>query len=572
MNASLLKTLLLVVLTCCLPLSALYSAEKDAIYAGEPDPSQKILIPTLSGIVLNGDVCCMASSSPQFDKGITFNGLIESENMEILRENLETAFLNRPFTEQSVFELKQVIVDYYIKLGYPLVDVCIPPQDITDGLLQIGIIESKLGELRICGNRWFSDACFREVLCVEEDQPIYMPYLTSNLYWLNRNPFRSVDLVFSPGEEHGTTDIDVVVDEEFPFRVYGGTDTWGNEPIGRGRFFTGFTWGNAFGLGHILTYQFTASDHFNRLKAHAIEYEAPLPWQHTLYIYGGYAQLHLKHLQGLFDNEGHNFQLSVRYDLPLCDYNPCDQQGFDFGFDYKKTDNDLFFGEDVINTIFEKEVQVTQGVLEYYYETYRDWGSVYLDIDFVFSPFKWLKHQDDEDYESLRPFARARYAYIYGEAEAEYYLPRDWSFVTRVEAQFANQNLLPSEEIWIGGFDTVRGYEERVVGGDSGFIINFELWTPSFSPLRRYIKHEACANLCDCLEFLVFFDYGTVAEHKTFSDDEDDRHYLMSIGPGIRYSINDNFYLRADWGFQMHRAFEGDPLGHLVNVSAVFAF
>ncbi len=532
-----------------------------------PNP---VLIPNLRCIVLNGDITINANKEFPWEEGVHVNQLDVCGDLEGLKSKIEETFLNKPFTKKDMAALKELIITNYVEWGYPLVDVGIPPQDVTDGCLHVSILESKLKEIRISGNYWFGNCCILQYLRAQEGCPIDYNHVASDLFWINRNPFRRASIVLAPGTDPGTTDMSVIVDERFPFRVYGGIDNRGTIPVGRTRGFAGFNWGNAFGLDHILSYQFTASTQFKLLQGHALAYEAPLPWKNVLYLYAGYAQVKTEHINRSFNNKGRNYQFSAYYEVPLCDYAPCMCHGFDFGFDYKKTNNNLTFSN---SPVFDNSVVLTQAVFGYWLEADKPWGEIWFEAQLVASPFRWLNHQTKEDYNNLRPLSKVRYLYVKGEAEIDYYLPRDWVFTTRVFAQWTNENLLPSEEFWLGGFDTVRGYYERIIDGDSGVILNLELYTPPLCPVKWL--DLAClrdVNFCEILEFLVFFDYGTTSPSRRISSKERSFEYLMSVGPGLRYYIDDHVEIRADWGFQLHKTCGDRSLGNLVNFSVLLAF
>ncbi len=568
MKASLLKITCFVTLVCGLPCYALPLKEGYVECPPIlPEHANPVLITDLRGIVLNGGVVGM---SEDWDPGISFNEIDVCWDTQSLNEALEKRFLNKPFTKNDIEDLKQIIIDEYVRNGYPLVDICIPPQDITDGILHIGVIESKLNEIRISGNYWFRQSCLRQYLRVEEGEIIDYPLLESDLYWINRNPFRRASIVLQPGPHPGTTDIELKTEERFPLRVFGGVDNRGTIPVGRNRGFVGFNWGNAFGLDHILSFQFTGTEHFDALKGYAGSYNAPLPWHHNLYFYAGYAQVKLKHIDHDFTNKGRNYEFSTRYEIPLIDYNPTWNHGFQIGFDYKKTNNTLNFSD---TPVFDNEVQLTQGVFEYWLDAERDWGNLWLNVDFVFSPFRILNHQTSAAYDTLRPGAKPRYLYLNGEVEGTYNLPWYMTFVARAYWQWTDFTLLPSEEFWLGGFDTVRGYYERILAGDSGAILNLELYSPPLTPIQWLdLPCLRGCDFCEILQFLIFFDYGTATVcHRVIPDQRLNR-YLIGIGPGLRYYIDDHLEIRADLGFQLHKYRDHKSHSSLCNFSVLLAF
>ena len=112
----------------------------------------------------------------------------------------------------------------------------------------------------------------------------------------------------------------------------------------------------------------------------------------------------------------------------------------------------------------------------------------------------------------------------------------------------------PSEQLGFGGYDSVRGYDEREVNGDEGFLFSTEVRTPTIG----------IGDLCgfpafqDQLQFLAFWDYGAANNH-TLLPGEASETPLSSVGFGIRYTINTYLSLRYDYGFQLlHTGFDND--------------
>ena len=116
-----------------------------------------------------------------------------------------------------------------------------------------------------------------------------------------------------------------------------------------------------------------------------------------------------------------------------------------------------------------------------------------------------------------------------------------------MRGQVATENLLPSEQYGLGGFDTVRGYKEREINFDDIIIYNFEIYLPyiSFSKLLGKSKKPI-----DKLEFLGFIDAGYGWENNHAAGITKSKG-MYSIGPGVRYSIAPYLTCKLDWGFQL---------------------
>jgi len=115
---------------------------------------------------------------------------------------------------------------------------------------------------------------------------------------------------------------------------------------------------------------------------------------------------------------------------------------------------------------------------------------------------------------------------------------------------------MPSESFGIGGYDTVRGYDQRAVNGDDAYLGNIEVRSPPIS----FWQMAGESDVQDQLVFLAFLDYGQVLQYSPDSVTSQNWH-LMSIGPGLRYNIGPYFSLRFDWGFQLQQAPPGTTGG-----------
>ena len=157
-------------------------------------------------------------------------------------------------------------------------------------------------------------------------------------------------------------------------------------------------------------------------------------------------------------------------------------------------------------------------------------------------------HQNNEDYNAIRPFAKPRYGYGRGRLSHTYNFKNKFVFKGLLTGQGTAWNLLPSEMFGLGGYDTVRGYEERAFNSDNGVLASAEITFPSIQILHGKVE--------DKLDFLLFCDYGWGKLHKHVLNQRKTQ-WLLGVGPGLRYSLLTNLYVRADLGFPLHRAGTG---------------
>jgi hemolysin activation/secretion protein len=518
-------------------------------------------LPLFKGLILVGKTSDLNPEGYQQVRGVMTYHVELPGNIVSLKKSLRI-YLNDPLNAETITAIKKRVIQFYQNNNRPVVSVTVPQQDISEGALQLVITEGKLGKVYTSGNQWFKSEKLEEAIQLQSGESIASDILNQNLYWLNRNPFRHIDAIYTPGSEEGTTNIELLTTDRFPLRVYGGIDNTGNDVTGNNRLFAGLNWGNVFGTDQRLSYQFATSSDFTRFRSHTLYYEIPIPhWQHLLNIYGGYSHVDadfvVPNIEGVkFRTHGFSLQASLRYAIPLRPHKNFLHELIT-GCDFKRTNNNLDLGG--LPVISEDNVNLTQAMLGYNLGYEISPLTLSFEIEGFYSPGRWIADQTDADYQSLRPFAKNTYVYARIATTFIWRYYKEWAMHHYFRGQLASINLLPSEEYGVGGYNNVRGYKERIVNGDNVFIWNFEMRTPTFHILKYLIGKK---KFKDELQFLAFFDYGLAGVKQTVPD-QSKTTYLASIGPGIRYNVVPYLTFRADWGFQLHYLDLGGPHQHL---------
>ncbi|NGX27966.1 MAG: Heme/hemopexin transporter protein HuxB [Candidatus Anoxychlamydiales bacterium] len=397
----------------------------------------------------------------------------------------------------------------------------------------------KLSEIFVANNKYTKTELLKNRLKIKSGDYINQKKLQEHLNFINQNPFRNVNIIL---EKHApnTYDIELLAYDEFPFRVSIGSDDTGLELIDRNRAYTGFNWNNAFLLDSVLSYQYLTSFDPEKIRAHTAHWTFYLPWQNMLSVFGDFSKFEVDNFSpSIIKNERFNSQASLRYDicLPIIASITHD---LIFGFDFKRADTNLPYASDL--SFAPPTINLTQFMFSY---SLRFDNKIYktkfvLEMFSSFGPM--LQDEENEKYNEYRRFAKNRYFYAKGSFSNLFTLPKDFLFSLMIRGQVANENLLPSETLSVGGYNSVRGYFERQLNGDMGLIINTEIRTPS-------LKFFPNKKINDSLQFLAFLDYGLASIFKPLLFEEKNRS-LIGYGPAIRYEINPYFIARLDWGFK----------------------
>ena len=515
-----------------------------------PDGDQ-VIISCLKGIILTDESSLSSEEKQRAVGGLDTLNIQVPGKLKYLKSYLSYEFLQKPLTKQRLLDLKQEILMYYRRQGRPVVTLQIPQQKVTDGVLQILVIEGKLGQVKVEGNTHFKSHILRNYIQLKEGQPIDSQILLTDVAWINRNPFRHVDVVFGPGDIAGTTDIRLLTNDSRPWKVYTGVDNTGYDKTSLIRLFTGANWGKIFNLDHTFSMQLTHAPDIRQFWSLIGYYSMPLPWRHILSFYGGYSHVHTKihpkssettsKQKSQTSPSGYSVQASTRYNIilkPIGTY----LQDVIVGADYKRTNTGVDHGKEMQSPMSSNLTQLMSGYNGAFDSSYIKFA---LSADLFYSPGKWLPNQSSETYDPLHRGATPHYFYGRFSFTPVLRLPKDFSFALNLEGQVSTQNLLPSEQYGLGGHNTVRGYKERIVNADNAFFSSTELRSPPLSFIgKRAFK--------DVLQLLLFLDYGIGGNvHQDL--DKTSTQYLLSYGPGVRYNISPYMTFKADLGIKLNK-------------------
>ncbi len=444
----------------------------------------------------------------------------------------------------SMYNLNVIIRDivrYYRNHNQPVVDVSVPEQDITDGVVQMVLTESRVGRVYVEGPCFFNAQDLANQVYTRRGCPIYESRLLADQRWLMRNPFRNIDLELRPGDAEGTTDVIFNVTDRRPWRFYMGYEDTGNQTTGLERVLCGVNWYNAFDRDDQLGYQYTASPDFEKVQVHSASYSFALHNRDIITLFGSYGEVMVPPVFNPFNNTGKFWHSSLRWNRELCNWG-CYEHGIQAGFDFKNTNTTLDFGGVFV---FGSDADIAQFMAGYNGHEYTRWGSYHLAADLFYSPGYMSGKNNLASYQQLNPSANPRYVYSRAFFETRFDLPFCMELVGRMTGQVSSTNLLPPETLGFGGFNSIRGYDQYTFAADSGLFGNIELWSAPW----RLLDNE------DELRFLAFYDLGAGWAHTPVVGLPDNASF-HSAGAGMRYRHNRYLQVRLDIGCQLV-----DPVG-----------
>jgi len=458
-------------------------------------------------------------------------------------------YLGRPIGPETIKGLRLEVMAAYARAGRPFVQVAVPSQDVSNGVLQLVVTEGRLGRLSVEGARRFGEAVYRKALRQSSGEPIDARRLQADLDWINRNPYRHAAIVVQPGDRFGVTDLVLNVQERRPFSVNAGVDDTGTDSTGLERLSAGFDWGNAFGRGDDLNYQFQASTDFRALRQHNLSYTAGLPWRHSLSLSLAYAATRSEDPLGDVGATGVTRIAAVRYAAPLPRRGPFTHH-LAAGFDFKSTNNDILFGG---RSVFPTTSEVDQFLVEYGGQASDRLGGESFTLTLVGSPGGLTAHNDDADFRSQQLGATARYVYVRLSASRTTALPARLVWTAHLTGQLAGANLLASEQLVFGGYASVRGFAEQAATRDDGIVVQNEIGP---GPLRLDGLAAALGlpKGSVVVSPFLFLDSGAGRNHHDPEGTGSSSVGLVSAGPGLDLQVSSHLSGRLTWGSQLHRS------------------
>jgi hemolysin activation/secretion protein len=150
--------------------------------------------------------------------------------------------------------LAQRITRYYRERGYLLARAYLPAQEIRDGIIEIAVLEGRLGRLNIENKSLVSDATVRRALeGVRVGEAVAASPLERRLLLLNDLPGVEVRSTLRPGASVGTTDLDIEALGTRRLTGFVALDNFGNRFTGDTRLGWGLNVNSPAGIGDSLS-------------------------------------------------------------------------------------------------------------------------------------------------------------------------------------------------------------------------------------------------------------------------------------------------------------------------------
>ncbi|WP_321937896.1 ShlB/FhaC/HecB family hemolysin secretion/activation protein [Paraburkholderia sp. J8-2] len=430
--------------------------------------------------------------------------------------------------------LADQISEVYHQHGFPLATAYVPAQTIENGVVRIDVAEARYGAVLLNNQSRVSDRVLNNTLAaLQSGQPVSEFELERTLLLLQDIPGALVSSTMRPGQQVGTSDL--LVDVTPQQRVTGdaGVDNFGDPYSGRVRGSGNLNINGLFDQGDL--FDFSALTTGPGMTYGRMDYRYLLNGQGTtLGATVSGLNYHLRNDLSDLDAHGSAFVGGVVLAQPLIRNTRGNLYG-QIEYDFRRLNDNIdiiglqndrhtnsvtttLAGDQLDSMgVSNARVALTYGVLaannlqtDIIDQLGADTAGHYVKLALSLSRLQQFTHSD---------------ALYFG-----------------FSGQTSSKNLDTSEQFYLGGPDSVRGYDVGVLSGSRGYLATVE-----------YRHDAAFQNIPGIWQFSVFVDTGWVQQYKNPFVPGPNTGQLSSAGFGVQWNGPYKLLLSASVAFPFGR-------------------
>ena len=493
---------------------------------------------------------------------VTGNTLLGTEEIK----QLTNPFIGKDKGFRDIQMALEALEAAYRKAGYTAVQVITPEQELTGGTLHLEVQETPIASVTVSGNKFFSEANIRATMpSLIEGKTPNARLLSENVQLANENPAKQIDVVLAVSEKSpGKLDATINVEDEATFRGFITADNTGSDTTGGHRLGISLRHSNLWDRDHTATFSYTGSPDKpdgTKVDIYSLGYRVPF------YSIGDsidlfYAKSNINtpaaaFTLGAFEN------LTGKGDLYGVRWNHYFQRHGEWstklvgGLDVKVMDTTCTGPAGEKDYLKGLSAGCTPYITRPLSATYSgNWQRPGMAADFNAGIAYNLATGRDNEYNTVDgKTGNDNYSLVSSSRETRnnfsvlklggsysHTLPDGW--MARVAGSLQSSlgtPLPPSEQIGLSGSQAVRGFHERIVASDAGYIANVELYAPNVAPIL---------TLPGKLHPLFFVDSARGHSYKmpgrSGTTTVTEPSGIMSAGRGVRYSYKKDVQVRLD--------------------------
>ena len=470
----------------------------------------------------------LPSQPPEAAEGQCFNiQRIQLKGASLLsaadRQSVLQPFIGQCLGIAQLNALLKAITEHYIGRGYVTTRAYLPQQDLSDGELEVQVVEGRLD-----GLDGGSLACPLELTLSfpgQTGEALNLRPLEQMLDQLNRLPSRKIELELVPGKELGSSQAQLKGQREKPWRVSLNRNNDGIVSSGEQQWGAGLDWDSPLGLADQLSLRSggdTLSDHWTDSSNQSLFYSLPYGWWAFSYSYSenDYRS----------ETEAAGFDFRQKGDTEVNQFSAerillrdsVSKTAVSFGVSHTRTNNYL---EDTLIDVASQRLSEGQLGLNHG----RRIGSAFVNLDLGWQRgIGAFDAQGAGDPRGGQPVARYnKYTATLSLLQPFQLWGEAFSFESLASGQQSEDVLYSPQRFSVGGLYSVRGFKDQSLTGDSGGYWRNQLqwWRPvGWAPLQSVVQEYGLA---------LAYDQGVI-EHGPYNPVQHGRMSGNAIGLSAR--------------------------------------
>jgi hemolysin activation/secretion protein len=433
--------------------------------------------------------------------------------------------------------LKQALTDK----GFNFHQVSFPLQELTDGVVDLQINRYTIGEILVKGNNFYSDNNIIASMprLISGSSPS-TKVIARTIQLANQSSAKRVRLTLQSGEVVNEINASVTVVDKKPLVISAWINNTGSDISGDFRVGTSAAHANLFGLDHSGSLTFiTSPEGINDVQQIAASYRIPF------YKIGGSVSLLAVQsgvetgiVADVFDVAGRGEIYGIGYSHTLPNIGSY-TQGFSLQLTDKLFDNDISFqGVQLLDDVRSRALALS------YNGSWKNNKGLRLGASIVGSSnVDGGAFNNADSYLAARAGADNNWRKFNLGVNLQY-TSGEWLYTAAAKYGSSSDRLITGEQFSVGGTSSLRGLEERELGGDKGYQLNLQAWAP---------------EIITGLRPIAFIDAGQVHNNQPL-EGEIDSESVVSVGVLLNWNPISKVNASASYGYLIDGIDSADEL------------
>ena len=473
------------------------------------------------------------------------NTVLEAEEVD----PVFAQYRDRPITFADLLELETELTQLYTERGYINSGVIIPAeQNITQGTVKLQAVEGRIDEIRVNVDGRLEESYIRSRLARGAKTPLNIEQLQEALQLLQLNPLvESINAELSVGRSRERWMLDVGVNQGDAFNPVLFVNNNRTPSVGSFQRGIELNHDNVSGYADRFSFVFRDTDGSDDFDA---SYSVPVnSLDGTVGLRYRYVDSNI--IEGNFEivdieSQTDELELTLRQPI-LLEYNSESTQELALGLEFSRQTNEVTVDGQPFpdlspgaNADGETRISALRFFQDWTRRSRRD----------VIAARSQLSAGIDAFNATIDDSLPADAEFIAWRGQVQWLRQlnpdSDLNLLLQSDIQLSSDDLVPLERFSLGGSQSVRGYRQDALLGDSGVFASAELRIPVY----RW------SNNRNSLAAIPFVDFGTTWSNSDTRIQEEDT--VVSLGVGMRLDLIDTLSARIDYGIPLIEVNDSD--------------